>query len=176
MNDELLKRIERLERANRRMKWIGGALLVLVVAAAGMAQAVPATVAEEVAARKFRLVDKDGRTRATLEMVLVDPVLSLKDSDGSLRIHLGTFLGEPFLNLDTAPQAGSSLPLPTHRITLGALEGRAAIEVCDRTGATRATLGVTELAATSTGTKTTTSESSLVLFDKDGKVIYQAGK
>jgi hypothetical protein len=35
-------------------------------------------------------------------------------------------------------------------------------------------LGVTNLELTRTGAKETTAESSLVLFDKDGKVIHKA--
>jgi len=48
------------------------------------------------------------------------------------------------------------------------------IDVCDSTGQKRATLGVSHLTMTRTGASVTTAPSKLMLYDKDGKVIFEA--
>ncbi len=53
-------------------------------------------------------------------------------------------------------------------------DGSASLELYDKDGNKRAVLGSTSLETTDTGTVTKTAESSLVLFDKKGKVIWKA--
>ena len=53
-------------------------------------------------------------------------------------------------------------------------DGRPVLSLHDKDGRIRAVLGATELEAIRTGESTKTAESSLVLFDKDGKVMWRA--
>ncbi len=53
-------------------------------------------------------------------------------------------------------------------------DGSASLELYDKDGNKRAVLGSTSLETTRTGTVTKTAESSLVLFDKKGKVLWKA--
>ena len=94
------------------------------------------------------LLDAKGEARASLA-VLADgsPSLWLSDADGKTRAHLG---------MDA--------------------DGSSYIEICDKDGKTRAALGVTNLEVTKTGATEKTAPSSLVLFDRDGKVIWSAPK
>jgi hypothetical protein len=91
------------------------------------------------------LAANDGKTRALLAFAEDTAGLYLCDKDGEIRAFLS--LGE---------------------------DGRPRLDLSDKDGKTRAMLGMTALEDTSTAIKTTTSESALVLFDKEGKVIYRA--
>lgn len=53
-------------------------------------------------------------------------------------------------------------------------DGSTALGFCDKGGKTRAVLGSTKLETTRTGATETTAPSFLVLFDKEGKVIFKA--
>lgn len=90
--------------------------------------------------------DKDGETRAAL-MVMPDgsPILALYDEDGQRRATLMVL-----------PDGGPSL------------------SVLDKDGQTRATLGATSTETIATGVVHQRPESSLVLFDKDSKVLWEA--
>jgi len=62
-----------------------------------------------------------------------------------------------------------------HRLRLGVdKDGAGSLRLCDKDGKGRAVLGCTELVTIKTGEETKRAESSLVLFDKEGKVIFQA--
>ena len=56
--------------------------------------------------------------------------------------------------------------------TIG-LDGHTAIRINDKSGVTRASLGNTAVEMIKTGEERILAESSLVLFDKDSKVIFQ---
>jgi hypothetical protein len=81
-------------------------------------------------------------------------------------VHLAVLDDEPLLSLHD--KAGKE------RVCLSVLDDEPAVVVCDGAGSDRAVLGVAHLKLTRTGAKETTAESSLVLFDKDGKVIHRA--
>ena len=53
-------------------------------------------------------------------------------------------------------------------------DGTPALDLSDAAGKVRAVLGITSTEVVRTGEERRRSESSLVLFDKDGKVIWQA--
>jgi hypothetical protein len=89
--DAVLSRLATLERENRRLRRWGGLLLVLGLALAGMAMAEGEKVAEVVKARKFVVVDDQGKERG---LFWVQPAtgatnLALAGRDGTFRLHLG---------------------------------------------------------------------------------------
>ena len=84
---EILTRLGRVERENRRLRQIGLGVLVLAGAMLLMALTRPNRTIE---AEKFVLKDAKGRIRATLEMELGDrPTLSLRDAKGLPLVSLG---------------------------------------------------------------------------------------
>ena len=53
-------------------------------------------------------------------------------------------------------------------------DGNTSLQIYDESGSMRASLGNTEITARKTGEGRQLAESSLVLFDKDGKVLFKA--
>ena len=89
----LIRRIERLEAANRRMKLAGLAVVIVVVAAVLMGQAAPQsrpTLPKVIEAELFVLRSEDGKIRGMWD---VEPdgrtALVLRDKDGRDRAVLG---------------------------------------------------------------------------------------
>lgn len=74
--DNLVQRLDRVERENRRWKRAGTTVLAALAALVLMGQAKPDKVAEVVEAEKFVLRDKTGKLRATLA-IAADGVVSL---------------------------------------------------------------------------------------------------
>jgi hypothetical protein len=115
------------------------------------------------------LYDAAGKTRAILTLHADgSPSLYLSDGTEKLRASLGVAAnGSPRLSLlDAAVQT---------RADLGVLpDGSPALYLYDAAGKARATLGCTTLEVVKTGEARKRAESSLVLFDKDGKVIWEA--
>jgi len=150
---------------------------------------VPA-VAEEVRARRFEVVDDAGKLRALLAvrpdggpgLVLYDAAetnrailferengeayLGLCDAAGTTRASLSvTKDSQPGLDLyDAAGKVRA-------RLTLAG--GSPVLALADAAGNERATLGSTILEVVKTGEERRRAESSLVLFDKDGKVMWK---
>ena len=115
------ERVERLERRNRQLLVLVGAMLVVVVYVAGagrVATAQPGSATlEEVVTRTVRIVndrdetrafltgnllwlsDEKGAARMTLSTVLDAPSLSMSDSDGVERVLLQIDGGQPSFNL-----------------------------------------------------------------------------
>jgi len=92
------------------------------------------------------LTDKEGQPRAGIAV----------KSDGSPSLNLQDKEGKP-------------------RASLGVLaDGSPGVVLCDKDGKKRAVLGRTVLESVKTGEETTTAESSLTLFDKEGKVLWKA--
>ena len=127
------------------------------------------------------------------EMKLIDfscpysAELVLNGSEGTLRINAGNppsqngFKSQPSLSISSNKGGhihleGNNIDLydgSVRRIGLSADTEGASINLLDKNRRTRATLGSTSLTGIKTGTVTTTTESSLVLFDKSGKVIWR---
>jgi len=139
-----------------------------------------------VRAEKFELVDKKGKVRA--ELYHVAGVTNLQvGPDDEAHININQF---PFM-------AGISLQGSTgYKINLLSAEGGAWIQIFDKkdkrglqaavdilgdpsirlqdkNGNDRLVIGTTELENLTTGSKEFRSEGSIVIFDKDGKVIRQ---
>src|SRR6476619_5155579 len=108
----LTRRLDALERQNRRLRHT--LVLVAAVAAAGAAgvraraQAAPAAVAGD----RFELVDSQNRTRATLDMAAAQqgpsryPVLTFLDAANKPRLRVG--LGARGALLEAIDEAGKA--------------------------------------------------------------------
>ena len=168
------------------------AAVCLVMTAAAIAYAAAKTSAPEVIqAQRFELVNAEGEVRAVLGLLLADkpslvlndekgtllamlcvgfdgsPGLALYDEKGTMRVGVSLMLGSPLITLydeEGTGRAGLSL-FP---------DGSPSITLHDEKGKVRAALGTTSLEATRTGAMEKRAESSLVLFDKDGKVLGEA--
>jgi len=231
----LTQRLNRLERENRWWKLVG----FVTVAALGVIVLMGATqskVADEVRARKFVVVDNEGRVRGTLGMkkpfsflgLSDEPtaLLELADSDQKLRVQLrgsgggagldffdsrgrslmrlyltggegyytpalalgdendktGITLGfEPDINYNRFPITISKPVIYLWdknrniraRFIVSA-EGEPALRLYDDNGKIRAVLGSTNLETVRTEVVEKRPASSLVMFNKDGKVIWSA--
>lgn len=82
---ELAKRVDDLEKQNRRFKQVGLSVLVFAMCAAFMAQAAPKRTVD---AEEFVLHDASGRVRAKLFMLADSPSLQLMDEKGAARAAL----------------------------------------------------------------------------------------
>jgi hypothetical protein len=152
----LARRLDRLERENRRLKRVGSAVLIGLAILALMGQATPARVQKLVEAERFVLRDTNGKLRATLSMEDGSPSLSLHDEVLRFRAVLGVAGGSPALELLDQAQ--------TIRATLIALDGAPVLTLNDQAGKHRAMLSV----ADSGGSP------ALEFFDQAGKVIWKA--
>ena len=89
--DSLARRLDGLDRQNRRLKHLLVGAVVLLGAAGARAQVAPAAVTGD----RFVLVDAQNRTRATLDTPLPPtgagryPVLTFLDPAGKPRLRLG---------------------------------------------------------------------------------------
>lgn len=142
---------------------------------------------------QLTLRGKDGQVRAALGLLLGvgQPLLQLNDENGGHGADLGLSLdGSRFLAfydesghvrsvLRVFSKGGSGLALIDKKgggrawLTL-ASDGSPSLILQDENGKERAVLGHTGLKATRTGTVEQRPASSLVLLDKDGKVLWSA--
>lgn len=165
----LVKRVDRLEQENRFLKRVGLATLGSIAAIVLMGQALPTTVPKLVEAERFMVRDTAGKPRATLGL-LPDgsPSLNLIDTDGNIRMAVGMKTdGSPSLNLYDKSQ--------TNRAVLATLpDGSPALVLFNKAGETQALLGSNFPLRMEPEDTMSRPASSLVLFDKDGKVIWKA--
>jgi len=112
--DHLTRRLDRLERENRRLKLVGGLALLGMAALTVMGQTAPTSVANTLEAERFVLRDGAGNVRATLGL--------RPDGTAALALADDTQQDRAVLSV-TAP-------------------GQAAVDFSDRAGHLRAGLGV----------------------------------
>ncbi len=179
----IVKRLDRLERQNRRMKQAGILLLVIVSAVLLIDLAAPKSRIVE--AEKFVLRDSAGKPRGGLTVTEEGSALELYDTNQKLRVALGIPSGMPNLTLNDANETG--------RVMLAIAPSGSGLVLADRSGSFMAQLDVAEDGGTrlllqdsqgfassignvySTSTKNNvTSAASVVLLGKDGKVIWHA--
>ena len=173
---------------------IAGFVGVLVGAAVvGVVTAQQAPVAKVVRAERFEVVDAKGKVSAILTtdeagatwLALRDaagksraslnvhsdgnPVLSLTDEAGRTRVLVGVLTGgDPDLSLwDEGGEARACLGVSEE-------DGGAFLSLNDKSGAGRARLGASPLKTAPTGVAERRPESSLVLSDENGKVLWSA--
>jgi hypothetical protein len=168
---------------------MSGKVFAVRPVAAGVAAAVP----EVVKAERFEVVDKKGTVRARL---LENAVEFWDESGKQFRAHVSLegvlFVAAGGARKGTASYGldGFTLIRERHvrlsfkeddrlRVWSGRSKARAdlsggGLELYDEDVRSRAVLGVTPLETVRTGEGTVTAPSSLVLFDKEGKVIFKA--
>lgn len=185
-HEGILKRLEKLERQNRRMKLAGlGAFVIAgTLLLMGQTRRVhPSTIT----ATGFVLVDAQGRERATLAMYNGGPRLDLYDENGKARAGLTVTSDGPGLGLfDANGKArvglsafsdGPGLALfdanGKPRVGLVAFSDGPVLDLSDANGFT-ADIGVTDLVTPVTGETHKTSAASIVLFGKDKKLLWSA--
>lgn len=98
--EHVLRRLEKLEKQNRRFKAFGFALAVAgAVGLLAAAQAVQPKVAEF---EQFVLRDQGGKQRATFGMTADGPAMRFLDNDGRTSASIGTAKAGMFLRLNNA--------------------------------------------------------------------------
>jgi len=188
--EERLENLERkLARAKRRNRWLLAAVLlgagVVILAAAwiGTPEKVLAENAAKAAvvirANAFVVVDENGKARAELSMMVPrggatekfaaamreKAALFLYDENGKTIAFLGFGLGGSMLELyDEQPKLRAAL--------VTGKDGMA-LNLVDENGRPRATVGASVVTKPD-GTKIISPESTIHLYNKEGKVIWQA--
>jgi hypothetical protein len=201
---ELARRLEKLERDNRRLKGIGIAALVLAAALGAIAATSP--VPEKITAHEFEVVDGNGRTRAILEAVNPSgTTLTFLDSIGRKRVILaggtgrvGNTYGYLELGEDAATEqyvlttagghggvtlSDGGLMMQAYPLSEGngsvLLQGPGAggptLELTDSKGFTM-DIGTAGTETPHTGATQQTSAASIIMFgnDKNHRVIWRA--
>ncbi len=193
MNDEiqaLSERIERLEGQNRRTKMlVGGVTFVLaVLLVLGQAASDKPPTPQIVTAEMFRLTTPDGKLcglwashavaghllgKENWPVVLgekvepSDATLMMLDKDRKTIVTIGTFGGEGVITVRDGKRP---------RLVAKVENGLPSLRLIDRTGTVRATLGATSTTSVRSGLEHKHPESSLLLFDKEGNVLFEAPK
>ena len=173
-------RLEKVERENRRMKKIGIVAIVFVSVLFISGQAKTNKVVE---ANEFRLLDASGKERATLHVFRGQPELFIRSLNGESDVLLGTDTSGPYLTMGPITGKATVALNPDHlslegpvgklRITLNHEAGGPNLTIEDNEGYS-SVLGSSNLVQTKTGKKEQTPAASLVLFDKDKKVLWAA--
>ena len=192
--DPIERRLKRLERDSRRWKAmttlaIGALSLVLLI---GAGKSGETSVPNEVQAHAFVLVDRNGTPLARLGLLphgawglgFYDQgkksriVLSM-EGDGASSISLFGKDGKGSILLSANSTGASTLRLVDTqwktRATLGTWpDGSPFLQLMDREGKDRALLRYTEIAARGTGELIKRPGSSLLFFDQEDHVVWQA--
>ncbi|CAN5119386.1 hypothetical protein BH20GEM2_BH20GEM2_20410 [soil metagenome] len=144
----LMRRVEHVERENRRLKRLGlvmaaGLAVALLVSLGllmvGLSNGFPGSGAAVINARSFILRDDAGLARATLELTDEGQVrMGMRDRDGRERVRLGLLQdGSPGLTL--SDREGRP------RVVLGVLPDQTTnLVFADEAGRSRAVLGLTQ--------------------------------
>ncbi len=93
---DLAQRVEKLEKANRRLKLAGALALALVACLLLLGAASPKRTVE---AEEFNLRDANGKVRALLAMAAKRPMFVLSDANGKMRATLAITADGPLLGL-----------------------------------------------------------------------------
>ena len=190
-NQDLMVRVGRLERQARRLKVLIVTFTLGMGATVLMGQAGPVRTLEATA---FILKDETGMVRAKLfiDPTVKGPSLSLYDSKGQRRVWLNQNSkrdAEGLILYSDPPEQygsaqvlltpdGASLNLLSAKLKGGILLATnsipgPALEIVDAKGFS-ANVGVGEIEVPGTGEERTTSAASIILHDKNGKVIWSA--
>jgi hypothetical protein len=187
--EERVEKVEmELARAKRRNRLLlAGVLLAVVLLAVGATTPGVASREDVVKAKQFILVDVNDKTRAELSVTAMGPVLGLFDKKGIARAILSVPEDGPGLSLSnengkirailSVPEDGPMLYLYDEsgkaHTGLVMFKDGSSLNLSDKNGKTRATLGRSQT-TTPDGKTITYPESSLLLFDPNGNVIWMA--
>lgn len=109
--DNVVQRMDRLERENRRMKLVGVLVLLGIAAVMVMGQAKAPRVARVIEAERFVLRDENGRERATLEVESISNLTSFTLRDKDATVNFSLIAGKDFVRVGLNHINGSSLNL-----------------------------------------------------------------
>jgi hypothetical protein len=170
-NGDLVRRVERLERAAgrwRRLALVGMTLLGVLGLVGATRQSNGPTV-DEARAKQFTLVDASGSIRGVLGTGASGTVgLELYD-------RAGVVLTQVMVTPNGAPQVTLLDRSGAGRAVLGLdADGSPHLTLLDERSGTRAVLGHTSIGGGGTGPGVRRSAASLVLADRDGKVLFKA--
>jgi len=134
------------------------------------------SVAEVVKAKRFEVIDADGKVGARLEgntLTLMGSGESLVELNPFLGLELSDRFGAANLSARSlAMKDKKGLPGQWWEIRMKVAHDH--IELTDRDGKTRAILGASQLRITQTEEVRQRPESSLVFFNSEGRVIWSA--
>ena len=157
----LAARVEKLENQNRWLKRAGLTLLLLPAAVLLMGQTGPTRTIE---AQSFVLKDSAGHVRAALAMLDAHPTLRLFDAKGKIRIALD--------GSSESPDSGSRIWLAGEddksRLSLGLVGKYPFVLINDEQGFSA------QLGSTPDVVGIRTGAASLIMWGKDGKVLWSA--
>jgi len=175
-------RLEKLERENRRTKKIG---IVAIVFASVLFVSGQAKTNKVVEANEFRLVDNSGNLRASLDITHGQAELQFSSLSVKPDVILGADAkGGPFLIMGRGTGKGTASLTPEaflldgssgkFNILLGNEGGEGPSLTIEDNEGYSSVLGSSNLVQTKTGKKEQTPAASLVLFDKDKRVLWSA--
>jgi hypothetical protein len=150
--DEMRRRLERMERQLRR--WRLGGVLALCLAVVGVAGAMAQAPARELSVETLRIVQHDGKERLILTADPGRPDMSFLDPTGRSRLTLDIAGDEkPVLAIaESGHEKG--------RLTIGIENGSPMLKLYDQAGKLRVTIGVPHDVG-----------SLIRILDEDGKVL-----
>lgn len=175
-------RLQKLEAQNLRMKKIGIVTILFASVIVLSGQAKTGSISKVVEANEFRLIDAKGRSRASLEMLGNQAELSIKDPDGQPDVLLGTDTKGAFLVFGD-PEGKVGMALNPGSFSLRGSAGKLSVDLDDISAPSltlednegySTVLGRSNLVLTATGKQEQTPAASLVLFDKNKKVLWSA--
>jgi len=193
--NNIVHRLDRLERENRRLKRIGALVLVGIAAVVLMGQAKPSKVPKVIEAQEFVLKDSNGGVRGVLGKISSNMAMGFSPDQNYGLILYNDFkkLGNSQGGWRIVGLSGSGLRLTHYKhsqmelaalVAKGFFTGTASDEwrkikgstevdftgfkVYGKNGKSSAVLGQISLEYPHTGVKEQRPASSLVLFDKDG--------
>lgn len=183
---ELVARLEKLERDNRRLKRLGVAALVLVAALGLMAATQP--VPNVIKAHKFEVLNSSGKVEMRLSAdsaganIFITPDALSEPGEGKFpAVSIGASGKDSWINLGdaewiTAPTLTHPVVGITPLLSLGSSSSKGPrVELSDSQGYVMS-LGSTELVTPGTGATEHTSAASIVMFGNGKKhhIIWQA--
>ena len=179
----ILERMSELEAQNRRLRWGSVAILTLFSAVILMGQAAPAPRVVE--AQRFILKDSDGNVRGWMGTIGRGSELSLGNVDAQPMMRLIVSTDSSDLHFFGSRKSGMNLGLDSGNpdISVMGAEGSGGAGITFRENGPSLTLvdakgfstivGATQLEKPANGGTHSTSAASIVLLDRDKKIIWR---
>jgi hypothetical protein len=158
----VLERLDKLERENQKLRRLGVLTLLVITGLVLMGESPTSKTADIVRARRFVLEDADGKTQGYWFVSPYGPVFDLSDLHGNhSAVSAGGIKLERHVQKESKPYV---LTTVAHVPSL---------ELMDEDGFMTA-IGATGLLQAETGETRKTSAASIVMSNKDEKVIWRA--